>query len=650
MVFACRIESMTGNHVTNTIDRRSMIWKVLDNHLVYIREDGIQITPSAGEIWDSIYGKGCGFSCRPDTDLPEYAFSRFPAEPGLLLTGNSPENIQIDLIGRVGSEHTIISNINTDQLFIGKTWYPLALSDYEEIFTLLNEQKISFGQTITVGQLIWLKAQVNLGIELIDNLKSCTPSEIEAPPSLNANQWGLNAELYGYQKDGVHFLNLIASQGLGCILGDEMGLGKTIQVITLMLAEYSAGRSPSLVVAPATLLENWRRELTQFAPSLSVIIHAGPDRAGIVSRLTAADVIVTSYDIAVRDEPMLSSIRWNLLALDEAQNIKNPDAQRSMAVKRLPRRVSLAVTGTPVENRLTDLWSLSDFALPGLLGDRANFEGLFDNTASDASQLAPLVAPILLRRRVQEVAKDLPERIDIPQPILMSKYMAEIYEQVRLATIEEYGKSAALVALQRLRMFCTHPKLAGHDLPDPALHMPKYQRLIELLEEIFSRKEKCLIFTSYNGMTDIFLQDLPNRFREPYFNYIDGRVAVPSRQTIVDEFGAFTAGGALILNPRAAGVGLNITSANHVIHYNPEWNPALEDQASARAYRRKQERPVTIHQLYFVDCVEEVIVGRLNHKRELSEHAATGHKGEATANDVLQALSISPLSSIGGLE
>jgi len=622
----------------------------VDDHLVYIQIDGVPIKPTAGEIWDSIYGKGGRFLLTPDVVLPEYAFSRFPAEPALLLTGKSPESIRLDLVGKIGGEYTVISDLYTDQLFIGKTWFPLTLSEYEDNFIQLREQNILLGQPITVGQLIWLKTQVNLGIELIDNLKSSTPAEIQAPPTLNTNQWGLNAELYGYQKDGVHFLNLIASQGLGCILGDEMGLGKTIQVITLMLAEYSAGRLPSLVVAPATLLENWRRELAQFAPSLSVILHAGPNRAGIISKLSGFDVVVTSYDIAVRDQPMLSSIRWNLLILDEAQNIKNPDAQRTIAVKKLPRRVSLAVTGTPVENSLTDLWSLSDFSLPGLLGKRSDFESLFENTDSDASQLAPLIAPILLRRRVKEVAKDLPERIDIPQPIAMSKFMAERYEQVRLAAIAEYGKSAALVSLQRLRMFCSHPQLAGYVSPDPSVHMPKYQRLIELLEEIFSRNEKCLIFTSYNGMTDIFLRDLPIRFNEQYFNYIDGRVEVTNRQTIVDEFSCSSVGGGLILNPRAAGVGLNITSANHVIHYNPEWNPALEDQASARAYRRKQQRPVTIHQLYFVDSVEEVIVERLRLKRSLAELAGTGHKGEATANDVMRALTVSPLSGIAGLE
>lgn len=641
---------MTGFPTENTNEYTAATWTVEGNNLVYCGKDGVFIKPSAMDVWTSIYANNDKFSVNPDSALPEYEFSRFPAEPVILLSGKSPDTIKINLVGRSGSEYTYISSKDSDQLFIGNTWYPFTLSDYEECLDKLKAQNVVFGQSITVGQLIWLKTQPDLGIELIDDLQSCTPAEIQAPTTLNSAEWGLEAELYNYQKDGVYFLTLIANQGLGCILGDEMGLGKTVQVIALMLAENFQGRSPTLVVAPATILENWRRELAQFSPSLSVLVHAGSNRAGIAAKLSGIDVVVTSYDIAVRDEPMLSSIRWNLLVLDEAQSIKNPDAQRSIAVKNLNRRVSLAVTGTPVENKLTDLWSLSNFALPGLLGKREDFETLFENTDSDASQLAPLVSPILLRRRVKDVAKDLPERIDIPQPISMSKKMAEMYEQVRLAIIEEYGKSASLVSLQRLRMFCTHPLLAGFALADPTEHMPKYQRLIELLEEIFSRREKCLIFTGYTGMTDILMHDLSKRFVDQYFNFIDGRVPVPDRQTIVDAFSISPTSGALILNPRAAGVGLNITAANHVIHYNPEWNPALEDQASARAYRRKQTRPVTVHQLYFVDSVEEVVVGRLKLKRGLSEHAAIGHKGDSTASAVMRALTLSPLSKIGALE
>jgi len=582
--------------------------------------------------------------------LPDFEFSRFPAELAIAVSGSTPADIQASLVGIANGKRAPLVASGVDQVFIGNTWHPIQVENYQEALAALAVKGIVTGQVISVGQLIWLKTHApHLGLVVFDSLQSRNPADVHAPSAINAGEWGLRANLYPYQSDGVHYLKLMADQGLGCILGDEMGLGKTVQVIALMLAEKAAGRSPTLVVMPATLLENWRRELVLFAPTLTVKVHAGSDRAGIALRLSGIDVILTSYDTAVRDEPLLSSMPWNLLVLDEAQNIKNPDAQRSLAVKAIPRRISLAVTGTPVENRLVDLWSLSDFALPGLLGDRQKFERVFADTDSDAADLAPIVAPILLRRRVRDVAKDLPERIDIAQPISMSLLMAEHYEQTRKAAIAEYGRSGSLVALQRLRMFCTHPRLIEIGHADPAEEMPKYQRLLEILEEIFSRDEKALIFTSYTGMTDIFLIDLPKRFPSQFFSFIDGRVPISDRQQAVDVFSAASSG-ALFLNPKAAGVGLNITAANHVIHYNPEWNPAVQDQASARAYRRKQERPVSVYQMFFVDSVEEVVVGRLGFKRALAENAATGHGGDATASEVMQALSISPLTGMGGLE
>lgn len=625
-------------------------WRVEGGCLLNFRDGVGWIQPSASEVWSAVFG-GSGpahAELSPADALPAFGFSRFPAELAIEVSGRAPESIHIQLLGIApDGNQAPLRTARSDQVFIGDVWHPIRTEDYSEALATLSEQGIASGVTISVGQLIWLKTHTaSLGMGLVDSLQSSDPSKVRAPSTMDTGAWGLQANLYPYQKDGVHFLKLVADQGLGCILGDEMGLGKTIQVITLMLAEKAATRGPSLVVSPATLLENWRRELSLFAPSLSVRIHTGPYRAGIASRLAGFDVVVTSYDTALRDEPLLSSIPWNLLALDEAQNIRNPDARRTVAVKGLPRRISLAITGTPVENRLTDLWSLSDFALPGLLGSRDGFERLFADTEADAAGLAPIVAPILLRRRVRDVARDLPERIDVAQPLSMSRAMAEDYERTRLEALAEYGKSGSLVALQRLRMFCTHPALIGSWRDDPADGMPKYQRLLELLEEIFQQGEKCLIFTSYTGMTDIFLADLPQRFPRCFFGFIDGRVPVPERQKTVDDFSAAATGGALFLNPKAAGVGLNITAANHVIHYNPEWNPALEDQASARAYRRKQQRPVTVHQMFFVDCVEELVVGRLALKRGLSEHAATGHEGDATVSEVMQALQISPLSGI----
>lgn len=448
----------------------------------------------------------------------------------------------------------------------------------------------------------------------------------------------------------MSFLSAVARESIGCVLADEMGLGKTLQVIALLSIEKAAARGPNLIVCPATLLENWRREIAAFAPHLLTLVHSGFTRTGNPVVFASYDVVVVSYETAVRDEPLLSSAVWNVLALDEAQNIKNPDAQRTAAVKGLPRRVSLAVTGTPVENKLTDLWSIADFALPGLLGSRKDFETAYDDSHEDASRLAPVVAPILLRRRVADVARDLPPRIDIPQVLSMTRQMASLYEDIRKEIADTYGTSATLVALGKLRQFCAHPRLLGISWEDPAKGMPKYQRLVEILEEIFAHGQKALVFSSFTGMADILLEDIPKRFPSAWAGVIDGRVPVEDRQALVDRFSEHDGFGFLALNPKAAGVGLNITAANHVIHYNPEWNPAVEDQASARAHRRKQKLPVTVHHLFFADSVEEVVADRLDLKRMIAGGAVVGHKGTSDASDIARALMISPLAHQESLE
>ncbi len=581
--------------------------------------------------------------------LSGLAFSRYPAEPAVRITGTLPNPIQL-MIGVVADGAFATVKDAEDQVVIASRWYPIDLDSLTDTAAWLSSIGIQPSSPVTIGQLIAIRGAKNLPFTLFDDT-SLAPIDVAAQAGKGfAGVPGLDANLYPYQRDGVAFLQLVAAQGVGCVLADEMGLGKTLQIIGLLQSETNAGRTPSLVVAPATLLENWRREIRQFAPRLSCLVHAGASRAGITERFAGYDVIITSYDTAIRDEPMLSEIQWNLLVLDEAQAIKNPEAQRTQAVKRIHRRVSVAVTGTPVENCLGDLWSLSDFVLPGLLGTVDRFRAEFADDIDDAGRLGPVVAPILLRRRVADVAQDLPPKIEIPQPISMSRELAELYEAVRKQVMDEYGPSAGMVATTKLRLLCAHPSLDQAWKSDPSYEMPKYQRLIELLGEIFDSNEKALVFTSYQAMTDLFMRDMPGRWPDGFFQYIDGRIPVPDRQPAVDAFYAHKGFGALFLNPKAAGTGLNITTANHVIHYNPEWNPALTAQATARAYRRKQERPVTIHHLFFADTVEDVMIDRAEFKRQLADGAVTGHEGDADPSVVIRALQISPLSSIEGIK
>lgn len=634
-------------------------WTLDGSRLSYRFDDGLVIHPTAREIWAAEFA-GSRIACgraiysSPSSNIPNLGFSRIPADIILRVQGSLISGLFVDLIARVETSIIPLPSSHVpvvqDQLIESGWWYPIDIDAVEALIAELRVNGIPTLGQISLGQFIGLRRLTHISRNVLDQAQTDPASTLHSFSHKNVPIEGLVARLYDYQCDGIEFLRLVAGQGLGCILGDEMGLGKTLQVIALLQVEKTARRTPSLVVAPATLLENWRREFSIFAPQLRVGIHAGAERAGIKDRLSSFEVVITSYETAVRDEPLLTSIRWNIVALDEAQNIKNPTAQRTRAVKALDRRVSIAVTGTPVENRLSDLWSVSNFVLPSLLGSLKDFEREFENSTDDASRLAPLVAPILLRRKVSEVAQDLPPRIDIPQTIPMTHDMAIAYERIRMEAVAEYGAAANLVALQRLRMFCAHPRLVGLWEGFPLVAMPKYQRLVEILEEIIACEEKALIFSTYNGMADFFIQDLPSRFPGAYFNYIDGRIPVPRRQPMVDNFSEHDGGGALILNPKAAGVGLNITAANHVIHYNPEWNPAVEDQASARAYRRKQTRPVTIHHLFHSDSLEEVMMDRLKLKRAIADGALTGHGGNATSADVLRALSISPLTHRGEVE
>ncbi|SKC10741.1 Helicase conserved C-terminal domain-containing protein [Bosea thiooxidans] len=361
------------------------------------------------------------------------------------------------------------------------------------------------------------------------------------------------------------------------------------------------------------------------------------------------DVVVTSYDNAVRDNSLLNMIVWKVIVLDEAQFIRNPDAQRTRAVKRLQREAGLAVTGTPVENRLLDLWSVVDFVLPGYLGDAKTFASEYSDDVDGAAKLEPLVSPLMLRRRVAEVAQDLPSRIDIPQVVELDEGEIAAYDAERERIYAEYGAAATLVALTSLRRFCAHPALMnGNAVAADPMSFSKFRRMDEIVEEIFSRSEKVIIFTSFTAMADLIARHIKSRFGT-FGGVIDGRLSIDERQPLIDRFSAVQGGAALVLNPKAGGAGLNITAANHVIHYNPEWNPALEDQASARAHRRGQQLPVTVHRLLVADTVEDVVDERLTRKRAISGTAVVGLEGkEDDYGDIVAALMRSPSKGASG--
>lgn len=443
---------------------------------------------------------------------------------------------------------------------------------------------------------------------------------------------GLNAELYPYQAKGVLWMHKTLKASGGLILADEMGLGKTIQIISLLLLDPPITSAPALIVAPTTLLRNWERELLRFAPSLKHCIHHGSSRSGFYKTFQNYHVIITSYETVKEDNMMFEAFEWRYLICDEAQAIKTPSSDRRANIHRLKRKYAIPMTGTPVENSLLDLWSLTDFAIPGLLGSKEQFLYEFPDNEDSASNLSHITDPIILRRRVLEVAADLPERIDIPAPLALDELYAQEYREIRNSTLEEYKEAGALVATGRLQMFCTHPWLLGSsedpknedqvlnsDSTMPFMN-PKLARTKEILLEAFGNGQKVLIFVTYNKCGDLIKRMMGDK-TNTYWNAINGKTPPNDRQSICDEFEKFNGNACLILNPRAAGAGLNITAATVVIHFSPFWNPALELQASARAYRRGQEHPVTIYMLFYKDTLEEIMIERSELRRKIGAEA-----------------------------
>ncbi|MCQ2087065.1 MAG: DEAD/DEAH box helicase [Bacilli bacterium] len=554
-------------------------------------------------------------------------------------------SVEIQLCAIKGANSFEISkneNKFCDYILIEKTVYFLSgtfslINDYISENHILVEEKISYVDFMNFCK--FLKVNDILYEEEVVGV-SKNSKEFEKDDNLKA-------DLFEYQKNGSTWLEFMSRNDCGCILADEMGLGKTLQIIALFGKNKKENpQSIYLVIAPISLLENWKREINKFYPSLKVLIHHGRLRTGLYKDLENYDVIVTSYSNLHSDLSMFNMINWDIVVLDEAQNIKNPYSNRSKDAKKIKKRIGIAVTGTPFENHMTDLWSIIDFVIPGYVGTLSQYENMYEDTYEAALQIEKVLSPIMIRRRVKEVAKDLPERIDIPHPILMTEDEASYYEKGRTeCNALEKMQDIAIDTIQKLRMFCTHPIVYGAPI-DPSLIKEvsnKYSLLCDLVEEIVSNEEKIIIFTSFNKMSELMVSDLKNRFGVPV-DSINGSTPIEDRQNKIDSFTNIVGSAILVLNPHAAGAGLNITAANHVIHYNLEWNPAIEDQASARAYRRGQQKTVFVHRLFYANTIDEVINDRIQFKRELSETAVVGNVGsDKDKKDLIRALSLSPI-------
>lgn len=448
---------------------------------------------------------------------------------------------------------------------------------------------------------------------------------------------GLQADLRPYQQIGFEWMATLAENDLHGILADDMGLGKTIQTLTLLLhfksqiANSDSPTQPSLVIAPTSVVPNWAAEAKKFAPSLRVLTLSGPKRAKAYPAIPHADIVITSFALLQRDIEKLKRHSFKFAILDEAQLIKNPQAKVSIAARQLKAQHRLCLSGTPVENNLTELWSLFHFLIPGFLGDLSAFKTRFQNPIEKDDDLErrdalrARLAPLILRRTKDEVAKDLPPKTILVHPIELTTAQKDLYESVRVTmdkrvrdAIAERGIAQSQItildALLKLRQICCHPDLVT--LPDaeakPA-HQPsaKLTYLMELLEILFAEKRRILLFSQFTSMLQLIENELIAR-NTPYLKLTG---ASQDRGGLVKKFQEKDIP-IFLISLKAGGTGLNLTAADTVIHYDPWWNPAAEAQATDRAYRIGQKKPVFVHKLLCANTVEDRI-HRLQHQKSL---------------------------------
>ncbi|MEM7603483.1 MAG: DEAD/DEAH box helicase, partial [Verrucomicrobiota bacterium] len=447
---------------------------------------------------------------------------------------------------------------------------------------------------------------------------------------------GLRAELRSYQLDGYYWMQFLLENQLNGILADDMGLGKTLQSLTHLLAEVESERNdgkPSLVIAPTSVVMNWQREAEKFTPDLKVLVLQGGQRKRRFKQIATSDLVLTSYALLHRDIEVLAGTQFHLAILDEAQHIKNPGAQVTQAASRLQAAHRICLSGTPIENHLGELWSLMQFLMPGMLGSqeafRTAYQSPIERGGSEAKRqaLADRIGPLILRRTKHDVAKELPPKTEIPHQIEMSEEQKDLYETVRSTMDKQVrqalairGQEAQIVfldALLKLRQICCHPALLSEEKAGTS--SAKFDYLIDLLTTLRSEGHRVLIFSQFTSMIALIEAHLIGE----EVQYLKLTGATKDRQDLVERFQGGE-GEVFLISLKAGGTGLTLTGADTVIHYDPWWNPAAENQATDRAYRIGQDKPVFVHKLICQNTVEEKIQQMQEKKDDLAGGLLSG--------------------------
>jgi SNF2 family DNA or RNA helicase len=539
---------------------------------------------------------------------------------------------------------------------IGQRWVEISPPDIAAATDLVQADP---GGEVSLLEAVRMAQNAEVGVPILGLDASGWVSRIldaddghESLPRLSQPR-GFTGTLRPYQRIGLSWLAFLERFGLGACLADDMGLGKTIQLIALLLDERErrprgAEVGPTLLIVPTSLISNWTRELDRFAPSLSHHVHHGPQRrvgTDFVETVAAADVVITTYALVPRDLDTLVEISWRRVVLDEAQYIKNPPTKQTTSIRKLPTQRRVALTGTPVENRLSELWSIMEFCNPGYLGPAEAFRRRCavpierHRDHRQAESLRNLVRPFVLRRLKTDprVIVDLPACVETKEYATLTAEQAALYQAIvdqLLAVIDRaegiQRRGRVLATLTRLKQVCNHPAHlppeSGFSVDPTGDHRPlssrsgKCRRLCDMLEELLAAGDQALVFTQYRRMGDL-LAAMIRHDLDCEIQFMHGGTPPPKRQEMIDRFqrGDGTAP-VFILSLKAGGVGLNLTAANHVFHFDRWWNPAVENQATDRAFRIGQTRTVHVHKFVCVGTLEERIDQMIEQKTELAEN------------------------------
>ena len=482
--------------------------------------------------------------------------------------------------------------------------------------------------------------------ELLDRIKNFNGIEDIAVPST------LTAELRDYQREGLNWLQFLREFGFAGILADDMGLGKTVQALSTVLVEKHSGRAngPSLVVAPTSLMGNWRRETEKFAPDLRVIVLHGAERAEHFESLHNYDLLLTTYALLLRDLEIHEQNNYHYLILDEAQAIKNPATKQARAVCQVQATHKLCLTGTPVENHLGEVWSQFRFLMPGFFGDQKHFNRTFRNPIEKASDslaskaLTNRLKPFVLRRSKDAVASELPSKTEIVHRVALHPEQAVLYEGIRAAmetrvrrAFEESGLSQShitvLDALLRLRQTCLDPRLVKMQQAENIHASAKLDALMEMLPTFVEEGRRVLLFSQFTDMLALIEQNII----EAGISYTKLTGKTKKRDEVVDKFQSGEVS-VFLISLKAGGTGLNLTQADTVILYDPWWNPAVENQAIDRAHRIGQDKPVFVYRMITEQTVEEKIVEMQERKRQLANIVVENQEqglGQLGTDDIL---------------